>query len=89
MPRKPSAAADFIGERVREVRLKYSMTHDELAARTGIDSSNIRSYESGRATPSIQTLIRISAALDTQPGYFIDGLTAEQFDAPGRRRTAG
>ncbi|WP_454149422.1 helix-turn-helix domain-containing protein [Microbacterium lacticum] len=28
------------------------MTHDQLAAATGIDSANIRSYESGRAIPS-------------------------------------
>ncbi|WP_141381081.1 helix-turn-helix domain-containing protein [Microbacterium lacticum] len=27
------------------------MTHDQLAAATGIDSANIRSYESGRAMP--------------------------------------
>jgi len=88
VPRKPSAAAEFIGERIAEARLKFSMTHDELAAKTGIDSSNIRSYESGRATPSIQTLIRISTALSKKPGYFLDGLSAEQFDVPRRRDKA-
>lgn len=83
----PSAAAAHIGEQIRAVRVGYSMTHDELAARTGIDSSNIRSYESGRALPSIHTLIRIAVALDTDPGRLLDGVTLEQFDggAAGRR----
>lgn len=47
-----------------------------------IDSSNIRSYESGRAMLSIPTLVRIATALKTQPGEFLDGLTNEMFLAP-------
>ncbi len=64
------------------------MTHDQLAARSGIDSSNIRSYESGRAMPSIYSLVRIAAALETEPGELLDGLTIDLFDAPSRRRAA-
>lgn len=44
-----------------------------------IDSSNIRSYESGRAMLSVQTLVRIAEALKTEPGDFLDGLTSEMF----------
>jgi len=88
VPRKPSAAAEFIGARIEEARIKDSMTYDDLASKTGIDSSNIRSYTSGRATPSVQSLIRISAALGQEPGYFINGLTAELFDLPRRRDKA-
>lgn len=68
-----------------DVRKRYALTQDELAVRTGIDSSNIRSYESGRAMPSIHTLIRISDALKTEPGYFLDGLTVEHFNTVARR----
>jgi transcriptional regulator with XRE-family HTH domain len=89
MPRKSSAAAEFVGERMKEARRKYTMTHDELAARTGIDSSNIRSYESGRAMPSIHTLMRIALALGVQPGDLLEGLTLDLFDAPAARRRAG
>lgn len=81
MPRVPSAAAAHIGQRIADARRRYSRTQDQLAADTGIDSSNIRSYESGRAMPSIHTLIRIAIALDTEPGYFLDDLTLEQFAA--------
>lgn len=63
------------------MRVGYSMTHDQLAARTGIDSSNIRSYESGRAMPSIHSLIRIADALSVEPGRLLEGVTLDQFDS--------
>ena len=52
MPRVPSAAATYVGEQIRAARIRYTKTHDQLAAETGIDSPNIRSYESGRAMPT-------------------------------------
>lgn len=90
MPRVPSAAAVHVGRQIAQTRQKYSMTHDQLAARSGIDSSNIRSYESGRAMPNIHTLVRIADALDIDPGTLLDGLTLDLFDGIARsRRTAG
>ncbi len=89
MPRVPSAAAAHIGKRIAEARRRYTLTQDQLAARTGIDSSNIRGYESGRAMPSIHTLVRIAIALDTTPGTLLEGLTLEQFDTADRGRRAG
>jgi transcriptional regulator with XRE-family HTH domain len=67
------------------------LTQDELAAATGIDSSNIRAYENGRALPSVQSLVRLAAALGVQPGELLDGLTPELFTkaAHDRRRRAG
>ncbi len=89
MPRVPSAAAAHIGRHIAETRKRYTMTHDELAARTGIDSSNIRSYESGRAMPSIHTLVRISVALGVTPGELLEGLTPDLFDRGTREKKAG
>ncbi len=89
MPRVPSVAAAHIGERIAEARRSFTLTQDELAARTGIDSSNIRSYEKGRAMPSIHTLMRIADALDVDPGRLLEGLTLEHFGATGRGRRAG
>lgn len=55
-----------------------------------IDSSNIRSYESGRAMLSVQTLVRIAEALKTEPGEFLAGLTSEMFGGPlETKRRAG
>jgi len=55
------------------------MTQDQLANDSGIDSSNIRAYESGRGLPNIQTLVRLAAALSVDPGSLITGLTVEMF----------
>ncbi|APZ33269.1 MULTISPECIES: helix-turn-helix domain-containing protein [Microbacterium] len=86
MPRVPSAAAAYVGEQIRAARIRYTKTHDQLAAETGIDSSNIRSYESGRAMPSVLTLVRIADALGVTPGSLIDGLTVDLFPAESARR---
>ena len=87
MPRVPSAAAAHVGARIGAIRLARGLSQDELAVNSGIDSSNIRSYESGRAMVSVHTLIRIAVALDTPPGELLDGLTLHHFgDAEGRRR---
>jgi transcriptional regulator with XRE-family HTH domain len=92
VPRVPSAAAEHIGRRIADARRSYTLTQDQLAVRTNIDSSNIRGYESGRAMPSIHTLIRIAVALDTDPGFFLEGLTLAQFgtadDGRDRARSA-
>lgn len=88
MPRTPSAAAVHVGSRIAAERKRRGLTQDDLASLTRIDSSNIRSYESGRAMLSIQTLIRISEALKTEPGEFLHGLTSEMFGAAVERQHA-
>jgi len=92
MPRVASEAAAHIGARIAERRLASGLTQDEIAVRTSIDSSNVRAYETGRAMPSIQSLVRMAAALGVAPGELLDGLTPELFASPerdGRRRALG
>ncbi len=91
MPRVASDAAAHIGSRIAEQRATRGLTQDEVAVRSSIDSSNIRAYESGRAMPSIHSLVRIAAALEVAPGDLINGLTPDLFVAPAadaRRRPA-
>lgn len=91
MPRTPSAAAALIGSRIAEERKSKGLTQDQLAVLSGIDSSNIRSYESGRSMLSILTLVRISEALHASPGSFIDEVSSADFATPladGRRRAS-
>ncbi|MGN7861819.1 helix-turn-helix domain-containing protein [Microbacterium sp. 22303] len=88
MPRVPSAAAAHIGARIRTARESSTMTQDQLAAYSDIDSSNLRAYEAGRALPNVQTLVRIAETLKTPTGYFLEDVTAEMFPtrATDRRR---
>lgn len=55
------------------------MTIDELAVASRIDSSNIRSYESGRALMSVHSLVRIAEALDIEAGVLLEGVSSGMF----------
>ena len=56
------------------------MTVDQLAVASRIDSSNIRSYESGRAMMNVHSLVRIAEALQVDPGELLDGATSDMFE---------
>lgn len=91
MPRVASDAAARIGGLIAEHRLKAQMTQDEVAVKSGIDSSNIRAYENGRGMPSIQSLVRIAEAMGIDPGALLEGLGRDDFASrgdDGRRHTA-
>ncbi|TXK03546.1 helix-turn-helix transcriptional regulator [Microbacterium mitrae] len=72
----------MIGQRIAALRKARALTQDQLAVFSGIDSSNIRSYESGRSMLSVFTLVRIAEALDSAPGDFLVDLTSDMFSAP-------
>ena len=82
VPRVASPAAAHIGAHIIRYRTGAGRTQDELAAGTGIDSSNIRAYENGRAMPSVHTLVRIAEALGVLPADLLQGLELEMFMAP-------
>ncbi len=89
MPRVPSPAAKHIGRQIRAARRAADLTPESLGHATGIDSSNIRAYETGRAMPSVHSLLRIALALDTSPGELLDGLTLDLFGPERTDRNAG
>lgn len=80
MPRIPSPAAAHIGAIIADARRNRGLSVDDLASRTKIDSSNIRSYESGRALVGLQPLVRIAVALDVEPGELLNGIELSMFE---------
>ena len=52
-----------VGHRIRELRNEQGLTLQSLAERTGLSSSMLSLVERGKASPSIGTLVAISAAL--------------------------
>jgi putative transcriptional regulator len=53
----------IIENRVREIRANLGMTQEQLADLVGIARQSIISIEKGRFSPSIETALRLSAAL--------------------------
>lgn len=55
----------------KRLRLEAGLTQTEVCARTGIARPNLSAYESGRRTPSPETLERIRAACQRRPSEIV------------------
>ena len=53
-----------IGERIKELRLKNSMSQEEFAEKIGLDRSYICRIESGQKNLTLETLIKICEGLN-------------------------
>jgi transcriptional regulator with XRE-family HTH domain len=54
------------GKRVRQVREQERVTVAELAARTGIDASQISALEAGRFNPTLDEMIDLAEGMGVQ-----------------------
>lgn len=48
------------------LRKERGITQQEIADRTGIKRTNVARIESGRNAPTIEVLVKLAAALDTE-----------------------
>lgn len=53
-----------IGENIKQLRKKKGLTQKGLGELCGINEANIRKYESGRQNPQVDTIRKISQALE-------------------------
>lgn len=54
-----------LAKRVRAARARVELTQEEASSRAGIDYKRWQRIEAGTANPSMVTLARIAAALET------------------------
>jgi transcriptional regulator with XRE-family HTH domain len=76
----------IIGHRIRQLREKRGISHDDLQEFSGLDRGYIARIEQGRTVPPLETLERIAAALAV-PLYWLfyaeeDSLPAKPAPAP-------
>ncbi|MGX5681456.1 helix-turn-helix domain-containing protein [Schumannella luteola] len=74
MPRHLSDAARILGERIREQRLKFAISQDDVANLAGMNVSNYGKIERGLSNPTFHTVVRIAAVLGIDPGQLLAGL---------------
>jgi len=67
---RPIAAQ--IQQRVRDLRKSRGLTQEELCERAGISIDAVTRIESGRRSPSLATLERLSQALGVSPAALFD-----------------
>lgn len=62
----------FNGNRMKELRKKLNMTQKELASLINLNKTSISYFERNKRTPSLDTLIDLSYALNTTPYYLLE-----------------
>lgn len=74
MPRYLSEAARVLGERVREHRLTFALSQDDVANLAGLNVSNYGKIERGLSNPTFHTVLRIASVLGIDPSVLVQGL---------------
>jgi transcriptional regulator with XRE-family HTH domain len=67
-----------IGPRLRHIRLEKGFTMETLAAAVGLDKGFLSRLERGTKRPSVETVLRLSAALDVPVGQLFGEQTTEE-----------
>lgn len=63
---------ELVGSRMKEKRIHLNLTQVDLSTVCGISSRYYSSIENGRNSPSLETLIKIAAALDVSVVYLLN-----------------
>ncbi|TAL40925.1 MAG: XRE family transcriptional regulator [Salinibacterium sp.] len=77
MPEPLSDAARILGERVREQRLRFALSQDDIANLAEMNVSNYGKIERGLSNPTFHTIVRIAGVLGVDPGVLVKGLTVD------------
>ncbi|MGG7464904.1 MULTISPECIES: helix-turn-helix domain-containing protein [unclassified Plantibacter] len=77
-----SEAAKILGERLRSARQERQLTLEDLGELAEMHWTNIGKIERGQVHPSVETLVRLSSAMDLDAAQFVQGLNADMY--PGR-----
>lgn len=56
----------LLGKRIKEFRKAKNLTQEQLAEKIGIGTNNISYFETGRYTPTLETMKKLADALDTE-----------------------
>lgn len=82
-----STAAQTLGKRVRQLRLAIGASQETLAELAGVHWTLISQVERGQRNLTLHNLIRLAAALDTDPGVLVAGITPDDLPPEPRRES--
>ncbi|WP_277585580.1 helix-turn-helix domain-containing protein [Psychrobacillus antarcticus] len=61
-------------EQLRQLREERNLSLETLALKTRIGTGKLEAYESGVEKPSVQTILKLSNALEVPASNLLDGL---------------
>ena len=70
--------AEAFGSLLKELRIEKNFSQERLAEESGLDRSYISLLERGKAQPTLETLFRISNALQINPSVIVSMLEKNQ-----------
>ena len=80
MPTAESSALNettrVFGERVRQRRLELGLSQEAAAVRCGIHWTQLGKVERGQRSLRLETILKIAAGLEIEPGNLVNGLPA-------------
>lgn len=78
----------FIGERLKEARIKKGITQEELGNLVGVTKVSVCGYELGSRTPSVDNFILLTDVLDVDPNYLLgrENFVISENEAPYAKR---
>lgn len=88
MPKFHSPAAEEIGRRVRAARNQRKISLEDLGHLSDVNGTTIGKIERGVSSPSVESVVRIAAALEIDPGMLISGITATDYGDSQHQLTA-
>ena len=74
----PAKTSSTIGPRLRHIRVEKGITVEMLATTAGLDKGFLSRLERGTKRPSVETVLRLSAALDVPVGLLFGEQTTEE-----------
>ena len=69
----------LVGGKIRQLRKERKLTQNELAARIGVQQSDLSRMEKGEYRVSLDTLFKILAEFDVGIGEFFDDFARSSF----------
>lgn len=88
MPTFHSDAAVEIGRRIRAARHELGISLEDLGELAEVNWTTIGKIERGVSSPTVESLIRISTALELDPGSLLTGITSDDYGSRAHQLTA-
>jgi transcriptional regulator with XRE-family HTH domain len=61
----------ILQERIKQLRIEKKWSQDELAQKIDADARQISRYETGRITPSVETVAKLAIAFEVTSDYLL------------------
>ena len=71
-----------LGKRIASLRRKRRLTQEQLAEKTELSTNYISHIENSRSIPSLETLMKLCAALEITPNELLLGTSQNMTDYP-------